>query len=287
LAGEGAANRASQEKLTNAQLAVSERLGKLQSETSRYGVDKSSETQIKLSNDQIKAQEQDTIKRLNSAEGIAAADRAAAAPLVTTTTGQSGTLQGGIFKPTLDANGKPVNILTKDNENSADAKTMQYLLNLGVSEEEAKTLVFKNKNADPMVMGTSIFNNIMDVSRKNMGNPTPDDITNQVTAAIGHTRRALKSMGVDPDGWNPATTGTEPATKPAAPSSATDPGTTVPADTAAPAPAATLTPSQKQAVIAAAKAAVKPIANGGRGLSRAAVLETLQKQGITAAEAGL
>ena len=146
--------------------------------------------------------------------------------MVTTTEGQTGQIQSGIFKPTLNDDGTPANILTAENETSADAKTMQYLINLGTPVEEAKRLVLENKNSDPSVIGASIFNNIMDVSRKNMGNPTPDDITNQVTAAVGHTRRAMKNLGLNPDDWNPAETA--PA-QPETPSSATEPAATKPA----------------------------------------------------------
>jgi hypothetical protein len=284
LAQESALSRASQEKLTTAQIASQEALTR-EERKSREGL---SAAQIAaqeritkleigarkdLSNDQIAAQEKDTLSRLTSAEGIAAADRAAAAPVVSTREGQTGTLESGIFKPTVDKDGKLVNIVTKDNENSADAKTIQYLLDLGTPLEEAKGLVLKNKNADPAVIGASVFNNIMDVSRKNMGNPTAEQIDAQVTAAVGHTRRVLRSMGMDPDSWTPG-----------AASEAREGETPAPAGSDA---ASTVRPVPLPEGVTeedAIEAAKQEVANGR---SKAAVRVELQRYGIDPSKAGL
>lgn len=278
-ASENALTRSAQERQTNAQIAATERNTNAQLGVTRelglanIDVDReriaSGET---LTREQIKAQVDTSLAELNSREGIAAADRAAAAPVVTTREGATGVLESGIFKPTVDAAGKPVNIITADNENSADAKTMQYLINLGTPVDEAKRLVLENKNSDPSVIGASIFNNIMDVSRKNMGNPTAEDITNQVKAAVGHTRRAMGELGLNPDEFDPATVGGTDGT----PATAVEPAATTP-DATKPEPTAQLTPAQKQKVIDDAIIAIKPKAEGGLGKPKAAVRAALPK----------
>jgi hypothetical protein len=286
-ASESAAQIAATERNTAAQLGMQEKLTKFQEAAQTGRVEKQITSAEKLNTADITSREKLNKEQITASKSIADAEIASRERLggtpVRTKEGQSGIDIGGVFKPTVDADGKPVNYMTPG-DNSPDAKTVQYLLDLGTPLEEAKRLVFENKNADPAVLGTSIFNNIMDVSRKNMGNPNADDITNQVTAAIGHTRSVLRNMGLDPEAWNP-TAPTAPAaggteTTPAVPGSATAPAAP---GTEAPAARPTTIPegATEAQIINEAKAAIR------RGAPKDVIRQDLIRAKIDPAKAGL
>lgn len=276
---EGAANRASQEKLTTAQLAVSERLGKLQAETSRYGTD----VGATLTREQINARRDEVAAQIASGEKIAGMQEDTQRDLaqaqidaqkdlnVTFQTQKDGTsvmMRGGKpVKMPIDPNtGKPMDPAITDNDTN-EAKNVKYLLTLGVDKEKAMALVYNAKNANRDLAQAGIFKSIVDgmSTMKNLGEEDFD-----------FAQKKAKTI-------TDSIYGPEAPAAPAAPAA---PGATAPAaETSATAPAAAdtkfppgTTPEQG---VAWAQSMIKA------GKSRTAIKKVLQDNGIDPAKAGL
>jgi hypothetical protein len=237
LSKEGAANRASQERQTNAQLDTNLKLGELSAKTSRYGVDVSSETQKLLSKNEIAARRDEIGAQIASGEKIAGmqidtqkdiaqaqidAQKDLNVKFVPQANGTSVMMRGNeaVKMPIDPATGKPMTPAITDTDTN-EAKNVKYLLTLGVPQDKAMALVYNAKNANRDLAQAGIFKSIVDgmSTMKNLGESDFD-------FAQKKAKTITESI------YGPEEGAAAPA--PGSPSSAADPGTTdpnaVPAD---------------------------------------------------------
>jgi hypothetical protein len=272
---EGAANRASQEKLTQAQLAVSEKLGMGQIAETRHSTD----VGATLTREQINARRDEISKQIESGEKIAGlqtdtqkdiaqaqieAQKDLNVTFAPQADGTSVMMRGGkaVEMPIDPATGKRMVPAVTDSDTN-EAKNVKYLLTLGVDKDKAMALVYNAKNANRDLAQAGIFKSIVDgmSTMKNLGEED-FDFAQKKAATITDS-----IYGAEP----PAAAG------PAPPTSATD-TSTVPAAAASTKFPAGTTPEQG---VAWAKSMIE----AGKG--RAAIKKVLQDNGIDPALAGL
>jgi NADH dehydrogenase/NADH:ubiquinone oxidoreductase subunit G len=229
-AGEGDKNRASQERLTNAQLANNKLLTEMKIGADATNTDKTIASNEKLAQLQTDAQLDLNIKPILQKDGTTVWMR-----------GQE------VMETPLDPNtGKKLDpSITADDTDQM--KNYKFLVGVGVPAETANQLAFESKNANPALLEASLIETFTK-SQTTFGNADEETVQNA-------TRWAKEVMGKLP-GLSPAATAPA-ATPPAAvPSSATEP-----TSGAKPLPEG----ETPESMIAAAKAAVE----GGRSKAEA------------------
>jgi hypothetical protein len=309
LAGQGEANRLSQKELTMAQLAVSERLGKLQAETTKAVTSAEIGSRKELSDDQIKARMKELEKSTDSAERIAkmevdsrkdiqALQAEAAQQLgIKEVTDAKGNVilmrpDGTRVEGPKDANGNEISLAPADGDTN-EMKNIKYLVTTGVDPAKAQDMVLGPKNADPKLERLALFRAMVGTT---LVPPTEDELRIKWDLA-GTFQAKMDADAAAAAAGTPAPSVAAPGvTAPAADAGATTAPAQAPAATAvdnAAAPAAAaqpqqLTSEQRAQAIKDAKTAIKPKSEGGLGISPVKVIQELQeKYGISRVEAGL
>ena len=180
---EGAANRASQEKLTQATLGVQEKLGMANVGETRHATD----TSATLTREQINARRDEVAAQIESGEKVAGlqsdtqkdiaqsqieAQKDLNVTFQTQADGSSVMMRAGkpVSMPVDPATGKPMTPAISDNDTN-EAKNVKYLLTLGVDKQKAMDLVYNAKNANRDLAEAGIFKSIVDgmSTMKNLG----------------------------------------------------------------------------------------------------------------------
>jgi DNA polymerase II small subunit/DNA polymerase delta subunit B len=203
---EGALNRASQEKLTNAQLSVQKSLGELQAGTQKSIAELQADTtkEVAAAGEEganARTQAQIEANKVLQDMQSEAAQKLGIKPVTTTVTDDNGKQTSvvrmqrpdGTFLPQAvdpDTN-KPISIAISGNDTN-EMSNFKFLMSVGVDQGTAQQLAFSSKNADPNLMKASLIETFVK-SQSTFKNADEETVANAEKWATS----IMEGMGVE------------------------------------------------------------------------------------------